>query len=47
MTDRRSAALVSTDWLASHLGDPKVRIVDATWYMPNVPPAPDASTTAQ
>ena len=37
MTDRRSAALVPTDWLASRLGDPRVRIVDATWYMPNVP----------
>jgi len=28
------AALVSTDWLATHLDDPDVRIVDATWYMP-------------
>ena len=25
--------LVSTDWLAAHLGD--VRVVDASWYMPN------------
>lgn len=29
-----AAALVSTEWLAGHLGDPEVRIVDATWYMP-------------
>jgi thiosulfate/3-mercaptopyruvate sulfurtransferase len=25
--------LVSTDWLADHLGDPDVQVVDATWYM--------------
>ncbi len=25
--------LVSTDWLAAHLGD--VRVVDASWYMPD------------
>ena len=25
--------LVSTEWLATHLGD--VRVVDASWYMPN------------
>ncbi len=27
-------ALVSTDWLAGHLGDPDLRIVDASWHMP-------------
>lgn len=27
-------ALVSTDWLAGHLGAPDVRVVDATWYLP-------------
>lgn len=26
--------LVSTDWLAAHLNDPDLRIVDASWYMP-------------
>ncbi|WP_193140013.1 3-mercaptopyruvate sulfurtransferase [Meridianimarinicoccus sp. MJW13] len=26
--------LVSTDWLASHLRDPDLRILDASWYMP-------------
>ena len=26
--------LVSTDWLASHLNDPDLRIIDASWYMP-------------
>ena len=26
--------LVSTDWLADHLGSPDVRVVDASWYLP-------------
>lgn len=26
--------LVSTDWLAAHLKDPDLRILDASWYMP-------------
>ena len=26
--------LVSTDWLASHLADPDLRILDASWYLP-------------
>ena len=26
---------VSTDWLASHLDDPEIQIVDASWHMPN------------
>jgi thiosulfate/3-mercaptopyruvate sulfurtransferase len=26
--------LVSTVWLAEHLGDPDVQVVDASWYMP-------------
>ncbi|MGY6706290.1 3-mercaptopyruvate sulfurtransferase [Roseinatronobacter sp.] len=25
---------VSTDWLAAHLNDPDLRILDASWYMP-------------
>lgn len=25
--------LVSTDWLAAHLNDPDLRVVDASWYM--------------
>jgi len=28
--------LVSTDWLSSRLSDPEIRILDATWYLPNV-----------
>jgi len=27
-------SLVSTDWLASHLGEPDLSIVDASWHMP-------------
>jgi len=27
--------LVTTAWLAEHLADPDVQVVDATWYMPN------------
>lgn len=29
-----SSPLVSTEWLADHLGAPDVRIVDASWYLP-------------
>lgn len=28
-----SSPLASVDWLATHLDDPKVRIVDARWYL--------------
>ena len=27
--------LVSTDWLAAHLKDPDLRILDASWYLPH------------
>lgn len=26
--------LVTTDWLAAHIGEPKLRIADASWYLP-------------
>ncbi|HJU18393.1 MAG TPA: 3-mercaptopyruvate sulfurtransferase [Stellaceae bacterium] len=29
-------ALVSTEWLAGHLDDPGIRIVDGTYFLPNV-----------
>ncbi len=29
-------AIVSTEWLAAHLGDPDVRVVDGTWHMPQL-----------
>ncbi|MCF6444883.1 3-mercaptopyruvate sulfurtransferase [Nereida sp. MMG025] len=28
-------SLVSTDWLAAHLKDPDLRILDASWYLPD------------
>ncbi|MDU8910129.1 3-mercaptopyruvate sulfurtransferase [Aestuariicoccus sp. MJ-SS9] len=28
--------LVSTDWLARHLRDPDLRILDASWYLPDM-----------
>ena len=27
--------LVSTDWLAKHLRDPDLRVLDASWYLPD------------
>ena len=27
--------LVSTDWLAAHISDPDLRILDASWYLPD------------
>jgi len=30
----RGSPLVSTDWLAAHLGAPDLRVVDASWHMP-------------
>lgn len=32
MTSANSEALVSTEWLASHLSDPNLRILDCTWH---------------
>ncbi|MCG7624037.1 3-mercaptopyruvate sulfurtransferase [Epibacterium sp. Ofav1-8] len=28
--------LVSTDWLAAHLRDPDLRVLDASWYLPQM-----------
>lgn len=28
--------LVSTDWLAQHLKDPDLRVLDASWYLPDM-----------
>lgn len=36
MTDNAVPTLVQTEWLASQLDNPSVRIVDATWMLPNV-----------
>ena len=35
-------ALVSTEWLATHLNSPDVRIVDASWYLPAMKRDPKA-----
>jgi thiosulfate/3-mercaptopyruvate sulfurtransferase len=32
--------LVSTEWLAAHLNDPKIRVVDASFKLPGVLPLP-------
>lgn len=34
MTTNDPKTLVSTDWLAEHLNDPDLRILDASWYLP-------------
>ena len=34
MTSPADDPLVSTDWLAAHLDDPKVKIIDATFKLP-------------
>ncbi len=31
------SALVTTGWLAERLGDPAIRVLDATYFLPNVP----------
>ena len=36
MADSTADPLVSTSWLAQHLDAPDIRVVDATWYLPNV-----------
>lgn len=35
MIDRRERALLGTGWLAEHLHDPGVRIIDATFHLPD------------
>ncbi|WP_342078088.1 3-mercaptopyruvate sulfurtransferase [Yoonia sp. SS1-5] len=34
--------LVSTDWLAAHIKDPDLRILDASWYLPDMDRDPKA-----
>lgn len=34
--------LVSTDWLAQHLKDPDLRVLDASWYLPDAGRDPKA-----
>lgn len=35
MVDFKTEALVGTDWLAAHLNDPDLRVVDASYYLPH------------
>lgn len=39
--------LVDTEWLADHLGDPDLRVVDATWHLPELDRDPHAEFMAQ
>jgi thiosulfate/3-mercaptopyruvate sulfurtransferase len=34
MTQDTVPTLVETDWLAENLGDPSIRIIDASWHLP-------------
>jgi thiosulfate/3-mercaptopyruvate sulfurtransferase len=34
--------LVSTKWLADHLSDPDLRVLDASWYLPEMNRDPKA-----
>ena len=36
MPYENSQTLVSTEWLARHLDDPDVRVLDGTWNLPTV-----------
>src|SRR5262245_26635611 len=36
VTDSPFGPVVSTAWLAERLGDPDLRVLDATWYMPHL-----------
>lgn len=42
MTAEDPKTLVSTEWLAAHLKDPDLRILDASWYLPSVKRKPKA-----
>lgn len=39
--------LVSTDWLADHLGESDLRVVDATWFLPGTDRNPRAEYEAR
>jgi thiosulfate/3-mercaptopyruvate sulfurtransferase len=46
MPDSNPTTLVSTDWLARHLGSPDIRIIDASWYLPQAARDPKAEYDA-
>lgn len=39
--------LVSTEWLAAHLKDPELRVLDASWYLPTANRDPKAEFAAE
>ncbi|MGE4219766.1 MAG: rhodanese-like domain-containing protein, partial [Alphaproteobacteria bacterium] len=39
-------AVVSTEWLAEHLNDPSVKVLDGTFHLPGVPRDADAEFAA-
>ena len=43
----RPEALVSTAWLAAHLGAPDIRVVDGSWYLPAMKRDPKAEFAAE
>ncbi|SLN68443.1 3-mercaptopyruvate sulfurtransferase [Roseivivax jejudonensis] len=42
MAEDDPRTLVSTDWLARHLQDPDLRVLDASWYLPDAGRDPKA-----
>ena len=40
MTSSADDPLVTTDWLAAHIDDPKVKVIDASFKLPGVLPLP-------
>jgi len=36
MTGAKAPALVSTEWLATHVEDPGLRVADVRWYLPHL-----------
>ncbi|MDP6352733.1 MAG: rhodanese-like domain-containing protein, partial [Alphaproteobacteria bacterium] len=46
MADTEPAALLGTEWLADHLGDPAVRVVDGSWHLPTLDRDPKAEYVA-
>lgn len=46
MPDDDPRTLVSTDWLERHLADPDLRIIDASWYLPQANRDPVAEYNA-
>ncbi|MGB3556000.1 MAG: sulfurtransferase, partial [Jannaschia sp.] len=40
------ATLVSTDWLAARMTSPDLRVLDASWYLPDAGRDPEAEYAA-